>query len=86
MAARSHKIKLSDSAKSALASSATFGKARLERQRHQIDRLAGEMGHAMLLLPRIVTPRLTPHHLGELADALIEPIIVPGALVGEESA
>jgi len=71
MAARSHKIKLSDKAKRALASSAAFGRARLDRQRHQIDRLSAEMDHPVVLLPRIATPRLTPHHLGELADALI---------------
>jgi hypothetical protein len=86
MAARSHKIKLSDSAKSALASSATFGRARLERQREQIDRLGRVTDQPMLLLPRIATPRLTPHHLGELADALIEPVTLPGALRDEESA
>jgi len=71
MAARSHKIKLSDDAKRALKSSATFGRIRMDRQRHQIDRITTEMDNPILLLPRIASPRLTPHHLGALADALV---------------
>ncbi|MBV1894746.1 MAG: hypothetical protein KUG57_11900 [Ilumatobacteraceae bacterium] len=77
MAARSHKIKLSADAKRALASSATFGRARLERQHLQIERLAAELELPMLMLPRLVTPRLTPHHLGELADAILAPLTDP---------
>jgi arsenite/tail-anchored protein-transporting ATPase len=75
MAARSHKITLSASAKSALASSADFGRERLQRQRHQIARLADGIGVPLVTLPRLATPRLTLHHLGELADALVGPTI-----------
>lgn len=75
MAARSHKVTLSASAKAALASSTDFGRERLERQRHQIDRLATGVGVPLVCLPRLATPRLTLHHLGELADALVGPLI-----------
>jgi cellulose biosynthesis protein BcsQ len=79
MAARSHKITLTPSAKQALASSAEFGRERLERQRHQIDRIGTELGLPMALLPRLATPRLTIHDLGVLADALAEPLLEPGS-------
>ncbi len=75
MAARSHKITLSASAKSALASSTDFGRARLERQREQIERLGDGIGVPLVSLPRLATPRLTLHQLGELADALVGPMI-----------
>jgi anion-transporting ArsA/GET3 family ATPase len=75
MAARSQKVTLSASAKSALASSTDFGRARLERQRHQIERLVEGIGVPIVKLPRLATPRLTLHHLGELADALVGPTI-----------
>jgi anion-transporting ArsA/GET3 family ATPase len=75
MAARSHKVTLSASAKSALASSTDFGRARLERQRSQIERLSDGIGVPLVTLPRLATPRLTLHHLGELADALVGPMI-----------
>ncbi len=79
MAARSHKVTLSASAKSALASSTDFGRERLERQHHQIERLARGIGVPLVALPRLATPRLTLHHLGELADALV------GPMIGDES-
>ncbi|HUV19759.1 MAG TPA: ArsA-related P-loop ATPase [Ilumatobacteraceae bacterium] len=75
MAARSQKIQLSASAKSALASSTDFGRDRLERQRQQIERLAIGIGVPLVTLPRLATPRLTLHQLGELADALVAPRI-----------
>jgi len=75
MAARSHKITLSAAAKSALASSTDFGRERLERQRQQIERLADGIGVPLVSLPRLATPRLTLHNLGELADALVGPMI-----------
>lgn len=77
MAARSQKVKLSAGAREALTSSAGFGRARLEGQRHQIDRVGAKLGLAMLTLPRLPTPRLTLHHLGELADALVKPFVEP---------
>jgi arsenite/tail-anchored protein-transporting ATPase len=75
MAARSHKVTLSDSAKAALASSSVFGQQRLERQRHEIARLGSTLGLPMVTLPRLPTPRLTLHHLGVLADALAGPLL-----------
>lgn len=75
MAARSQKITLSASAKAALASSTDFGRDRLERQRQQIQRLADGIGVSLIALPRLATPRLTLHQLGELADALVAPVI-----------
>lgn len=75
MAARSQKVTLSAAAKSALASSTDFGRERLERQRQQIERLAGGIGVPLVTLPRLATPRLTLHQLGELADALVGPMI-----------
>ena len=75
MAARSQKVKLSAAAKSALASSTDFGRDRLERQGQQIERLAAGIGVPLVMLPRLATPRLTLHHLGELADALVGPMV-----------
>ena len=78
MAARSQKVKLSASAKAALASSSDFGRERLERQRQQIERLGSTLALPMVTLPRLPTPRLTLHHLGILADALmVSPVEVP---------
>jgi len=77
MAARSHKVKLSPATKAALASSGEFGWARVERQRHQLARLGREIGEPMAMLPRLPTPRLTIHHLGLLADELVEPLVDP---------
>jgi anion-transporting ArsA/GET3 family ATPase len=71
MAARSHKLKLSDGAKAALATSSDFGRRRLERQRHQHDRLVGGVGEPVIELPRLPSPRLGPDDLAVLADALV---------------
>ena len=71
MAARSNKVTLSAAAKEALASSVDFGRERLRRQRGQIDRFGEALDVPLLLLPRLATPRLTLHHLGQLADALV---------------
>lgn len=71
MAARANKVTLSASAKQALASSVDFGRERLGRQRGQIDRFAAALDVPVVLLPRLATPRLTLHHLGQLADALV---------------
>ena len=73
MAARSHKVKLSDSAKSALESAASFGRSRLTQQREQIERLIEAREEPLITLPRLATPRLEPIHLAELADALVTP-------------
>ena len=70
MAARSHKIKLSASAKSSLESSAAFGRSRLAQQREQIERLATARAEPIITLPRLATPRLDAADLELLADAL----------------
>lgn len=71
MAARSHKIKLTDSAKSALESAAAFGRSRLAQQREQIERLAEVRDERILTVPRLATPRLAPEALDVIADALV---------------
>ena len=59
----------------AFPSSTDFGRERLVRQRQQIERLAAGIGVPLVALPRLATPRLTLHQLGELADALVGPLI-----------
>jgi Mrp family chromosome partitioning ATPase len=71
MAARSHKLKLSDPAKDALESAAAFGRSRLTQQREQLERLATARNEPIITLPRLATPRLTSAHLGVLAKALV---------------
>ena len=71
MAARSHKLKLSDSAKSALESAAAFGRSRLAQQREQIGRLGEARDGPIITLPRLATPRLGSDDLATLADALV---------------
>ena len=70
MAARSHKLKLTASAKDALESAAAFGRSRLAQQRDQIERLARERSEPIVTLPRLATPRLDAADLAVLADAL----------------
>ena len=70
MAARSHKLKLTASAKDALESAAAFGRSRLAQQREQIERLARERSEPIITLPRLATPRLDADDLVVLADAL----------------
>ena len=70
MAARSHRVKLSRDAKRVLASASSFGAARLERQRRQLDRLRSMVDLPVLVLPRLPTARLGPDDLPVLADAL----------------
>ena len=70
MAARSHKLKLSASAKEALESAAVFGRSRLAQQHEQIDRLTRERSEAIITLPRLATPSLDADDLVVLADAL----------------
>ena len=69
-AARESGVTLPASARSALVGSSAFGRARLEVQREQLLRLATAYPHAAVVLPRMPTPRLMPHHLELLADAL----------------
>lgn len=72
MAARSHKIKLSDDAKAALASASDFGRSRLEQQREQLDRLAAERDEEIIALPRLATPRIGRDEVETLAAALVD--------------
>lgn len=71
MAARSHKIKLTDTAKASLESAAGFGRSRLIQQREQLERLREARSEPVLTLPRLATPRIGPDHLTRLADALV---------------
>lgn len=79
MAARSHKIKLSASAKVALESAAGFGRSRLAQQREQIDRLDAARDEPIITLPRLATPRLDAADLEHLADALAEAVPIGAA-------
>lgn len=72
MAARSHGLKLSTDAKRVLGSAAAFGRARLERQRQQLERLHAELDRSILVLPRLATARLGPDDLEALADAVAD--------------
>jgi len=71
MAARSHKIKLTDSAKASLASAVSFGRSRLAQQREQLERLRSARSESVVTLPRLATPRISRPHLETLADALV---------------
>ncbi len=72
MAARSHKVKLSATAKDALESAAAFGRSRLEQQHEQVARLREARDEPVITLPRLATPRLGPDELAVLADALVD--------------
>lgn len=74
MAARSHKLKLSAGAKTALESAAAFGRSRLEQQDEQLTRLRAARPEEVVTLPRLTTPDLGPDDLIVLADALSEQI------------
>jgi arsenite-transporting ATPase len=79
MAARSHKLKLSATAKASLESAAAFGRSRLAQQREQIDRLAAARDEPIITLPRLATPRLDAADLEHLADALVEAVPIGAA-------
>lgn len=70
MAARSHGVKLSPEARRALESASSFGRARLERQRVQLERLRSAVGAPIIVLPRLPSARLGPDDLETLAVAL----------------
>ena len=71
MAARSHKLKLTDTAKASLESAAVFGRSRLAQQREQLQRLREERPEPVITLPRLATPRIGRDELERLADELI---------------
>ncbi len=73
-AARSQQVKLPAAARRTLEASAEFGRARLEQQRAQIDRVraAAGAGVDVLTLPRLITTDLDRDDLSVLADALTE--------------
>jgi arsenite-transporting ATPase len=72
MAARSHKIKLTTTAKEALESAAGFGRVRLDRQAQQLDRLRNALDLPVIQLPRLTKTELGPADLSGLAAALAE--------------
>lgn len=78
-AAKAQKVTLSAAAKAALAMSSEFGRERMDRQHQQIERLGVALDLPLAELPRLPTPRLTLHHLGVLADALVAPLVAPHA-------
>jgi len=71
MAARSHKTKLTSAAKDALESAAGFGRLRLARQEHQLERLRAELDLPIIQLPRLTTTQIGPDDLPTLAAALV---------------
>lgn len=73
MAARTHKLKLSAAAKSALESAAAFGRSRLQQQHEQLERLRAVRDEPVITLPRLPTPTLGLAEIVELADALVDP-------------
>lgn len=73
MAARTHKLKLSADAKSALESAASFGRSRLQQQHEQLERLRAARDEPVITLPRLPTPTLGLAEIVELADALVDP-------------
>lgn len=73
MAARTHKLKLSADAKSALESAASFGRSRLQQQHEQLERLRAVRDEPVITLPRLPTPTLGLAEIVELADALVDP-------------
>ncbi len=71
VAARGQQVKLSAASKRALDSSAAFGRARLEQQRAQIERLQDAVDVDVITLPRLTTTDLGRDDLSELADRLV---------------
>ncbi|CAN5411765.1 ArsA-related P-loop ATPase [soil metagenome] len=69
-AAKNQGVKLPTAVASALAESVAFGRARLEQQREQIERVAASVTSPHLTLPRLTTSRLDSADLETLADAL----------------
>jgi hypothetical protein len=68
-AARSSRVKLSAATKAALASSARFGRSRLDQQAEQLARIEQYFG-APIVLPRLPTTRLDGDDLAVLAVVL----------------
>jgi arsenite/tail-anchored protein-transporting ATPase len=69
-AAKNQGVKLPTAVASALAESVAFGRARLEQQREQIERVAASVSSPYLTLPRLTTSKLDTADLETLADAL----------------
>ncbi len=64
-------ITLDASDRDALQRTNKYGAARLAVQREQLDRLAALLPMPTLRLPRLPAPRLLPHHLDLLVEALV---------------
>ncbi|HSJ91980.1 MAG TPA: ArsA-related P-loop ATPase [Ilumatobacter sp.] len=75
MAARSHRLRLSPDAKRVLESAASFGRARLDRQQAQIERLRSSLEQPLVVLPRLPTGRLSPDDLEVLAQSLVAALV-----------
>jgi anion-transporting ArsA/GET3 family ATPase len=85
VAAKAQGFTVSAQGKRALDAAAKFGRARLERQREQLARLAVELPMPRIELPRMPVARLMPADLDHLAAALsVEPVVAaaPSAKAG----
>ena len=69
-AAKRQGLAVSAATRRALDATTAFGRARLDVQRAQLDRLATELPLAQVHLPRLPVARLLPEHLDVLAGAL----------------
>lgn len=69
-AAKRQGITVAASTRRALDATTAFGRARLDGQRAQLDRLARELPLGQVQLPRLPVARLLPEHLDVLAGAL----------------
>lgn len=72
VAAKAAGVKLSAADKRILEASTAFGRARLERQHEQLERLRRALDTPILQLPRLPTPAFGKNELSILADALAE--------------
>ena len=73
VAAKAQQTKLSAHDKRILEASTAFGRARLERQREQIERMREVLDTPILRLPRLPTPAFGRAELATLANALVDP-------------
>ena len=69
-AAKNQGVKLPNAVAAALAGSVAFGRARLEQQREQIERVTSSVRAPLIELPRLTTTQLGPAELVILAERL----------------
>ncbi len=77
-ASKKSNVTLDAADRDALQRTNKYGAARLDVQREQLDRLAALLPMPTLRLPRLPAPRLLPHHLDLLVEALAVEPSVPG--------